>query len=179
MAAQVNGEPHPSSATLSHITGYPVVNDALLYYKSNPYGKKSIEIGDSAYQIFGKPIVPYLAKPYEYVSPYVKRADHLGAGALDRIDKKIPILKESTENIQAKSKQVVFYPVVKTRETTDHLFSVYNSEFKKVGGQGIVTTGKALISTGLVLTTEALNWFGDILRASKEKAKEAGNEATQ
>lgn len=123
--------------------------------------------------------MPYLAKPYQYVSPYVQKADNFGAGALTKIDEKFPIVKESTESIQAKGKQVVLYPVVKTRETTDHLFSVYNSEVKKVGGQGVVTTGKALISTGLVLTTEALNWIGDILRSGKEKAKEAKEEATQ
>lgn len=113
------------------------------------------------------------------MSPYVKKADSFGAGALTKIDERLPILKESTASIQSKGKQVVFYPVVKTKETTDHLFSVYSSEVKKVGGQGVVTTGKALISTGLVLTTEALNWVSDVLRSAKAKAKETGNEATQ
>ncbi|KAK6065879.1 hypothetical protein SCUP234_12331 [Seiridium cupressi] len=177
MATQVNGETHTSSATISHFKRYHFVNDALSYYQSNPYGKKSIELGDSAYQTFAKPFLPFLAKPYQYVSPYVKKADHLGAGALSKIDEKLPILTESTESIQAKGKQVAFYPVVKTRETTDHLFSVYNSEAKKVGGQGVVTTGKALISTGIVLTTEALNWISEVLRSGKEKAKETGSEA--
>jgi hypothetical protein len=140
---------------------------------------KLLELSDSAYQTFAKPVVHYLAGPYQYVSPYVKKADDFGAGALTKIDEKLPILKESTESIQAKGKQVAFYPVVKTRETTDHLFSVYNSEVKKVGGQGVVTTGKALISTGIVLTTETLNWIHEVLRSGKEKAKEAGNEVTQ
>ncbi|KAH6653396.1 hypothetical protein BKA67DRAFT_319703 [Truncatella angustata] len=169
MTAQVNGEPHPSSATLTHITSYPVVHHALSHYKSNPYGKKSLELGDSAYQTFAKPIVPYLAKPYEYISPYVKNADSFGAGALTKIDEKILILKESTESIQAKGKQVVFHPIVKIKEITDHLFSVYNSEVKQVAGHGFVATNKALISTGLVLATEALNWTGSILRMARIK----------
>lgn len=113
------------------------------------------------------------------MSPYVKKADSFGAGALNKIDEQLPILKESTESIQSKGKQIAFYPVVKTKETTDHLFSVYNSEVKKVGGQGVVTTGKALISTGIVLTTEGLNWVSAVLRSGKEKAKDASNEATQ
>ncbi|KAI1852636.1 hypothetical protein JX265_003123 [Neoarthrinium moseri] len=175
MASQVNGEVQPSSATLQHITGYPVVKDTLSAYKNNPYGKKSIELGDSAYQTFAKPVIPYLAKPYGYVSPYVKKADHFGAGALTKLDEKIPVLSTSTEEL----KQIAFFPVVKTKEGTDHVFSVYNSEFKKVGGDGVVTYGKAIISTGLVITSEALTWIGDFLRSSKEKAKEAGNDITQ
>ncbi|KAK7948127.1 uncharacterized protein PG986_009013 [Apiospora aurea] len=179
MAAQVNGEVHPSSATLQHIAGYPLVNDALATIKKNPYGQKSIEIGDSAYQTFAKPLLSIFAKPYEYVSPYVKKADHLGAGALNKIDERLPVLKKPTNELYAEGKQVVFYPVVKGKETTDHVFSIYNSECKKVGGEGVVTYGKALISTGLVITSETLDWIGDILRAGKAKAKEAGEQANQ
>ncbi|KAI0136877.1 hypothetical protein BJ170DRAFT_677746 [Xylariales sp. AK1849] len=179
MAARVNGETHPSSATLQHIRGYPVVSDALSTFKSNPYGQKSIELGDSAYQTFAAPVIPFLSKPYGYVYPYVKKADHFGAGALSKVDEKLPILKTPTKELYANTKQIVFLPVVKGKQTTDHLFSVYNSEFKKVGGDGVVTYGKAFISTGLVVTTETLNWIGSFLRSSKNKAKEAGNEATQ
>lgn len=177
MANQVNGEVHPSSATLQHITGYPVVNDALTTFKNNPYGKKSIELGDSAYKTFAKPVMPYLAKPYQYVSPYVKKVDNMGAGALDKVDERLPMLKKPTNELYANGKQIVFFPITKGKETTDHVFNVYNSECKKVGGEGIVSYGKALISTGLVVTSEALTWIGDILRAGKAKAKEAGHEA--
>lgn len=64
-------------------------------------------------------------------------------------------------------------------ETKDHVFDVYHSEYKKVGGDGLVTSGKALVSTGLVVTTEALTWVGDFLKARKVQAKEASNNATQ
>jgi hypothetical protein len=166
--------------SLQHIRGYPVVNDVVSYYQKNPYGKKSLELGDTAYQVFARPLVLYLEKPYElYLSAYVQKADRFGAGALNKIDEKIPIIKESTESIQAKSKQVAFYPVVKTKETTDHLFDVYNSEAKRVGGHGVVATGKALLSTGIVLTTEALDFINDYLRAGKEKAEKASNEVKQ
>ncbi|ORY60095.1 uncharacterized protein BCR38DRAFT_460049 [Pseudomassariella vexata] len=179
MAAQVNGDVHSSSATLQHITGYPLVSDALTTFKSNPYGQKSIELGDSAYKTFAAPVLPYLSRPYQYVSPYVQKADYLGAGVLNKVDERLPVLKTPTKELYSNGKQIVFYPVVKGKDATDHVFSVYNSEYKKVGGDGVVTYGKALISTGLVVTTEALNWIGDILRSGQSKAKEAGNEARE
>jgi len=176
MAPQVNGEV-PASATLQHITGYPIIHDALEVYKSNPYGKRSIELGDSAYKTFAKPILPIFSKPYQYVSPYVKKADHLGAGILNKVDQRLPALKKPSKEIYANGKQLVFFPVIKGKETSDHLFSVYNSEYKNVGGYGVVTHGKALISTALVITSESLEWIGDILRSGKAAAKDASQEA--
>ncbi|KAI0593820.1 hypothetical protein F4775DRAFT_586570 [Biscogniauxia sp. FL1348] len=181
MSTQLNGEVHPSSATLSHITGYPVVNDGLAYFKQNPYGQKSIELGDSAYQTFAKPVIPYFAKPYQYVSPYVKKADAIGDNALTKVDERLPALKKPTGELWTDGKNFVFFPVRKGIETKDHVFDVYNSEYKKVGGDSLVAYSKALISTGLVVTTEALNWISDLLKASKVQAKEATNndQATQ
>ncbi|KAI2611294.1 uncharacterized protein GGS25DRAFT_482226 [Hypoxylon fragiforme] len=176
MAAQVNGEVHPSSATLSHITGYPVVSDSIAYIKGNPYGQKSIELGDSAYKTFAKPVIPYLSKPYEYVSPYVKRADSIGDDTLSKIDQRIPALKKSTGELFTDGKNLFFLPLRKGLETKDHVFDVYGNEYKKVGGDGLVTSGKALVSTGLVVTSEALTWIGDFLRASKVQAKETSND---
>lgn len=177
MATQVNGEVHPSSATLSHITGYPVVSDGLSYFKQNPYGAKSIELSDSAYQAFAKPVIPYFTKPYEYVSPYVQKADQLGDKALAKVDERVPALKKPTGELWTDGKNIVFFPYRKSLETKDHVFSVYNSEYKKVGGDGIVTYGKAAITTGLVITTETLTWIGEYLKASKAKVKEAGSDA--
>lgn len=151
------------------------MSDALNVYKNNPYGKKSIELGDSAYQTFAKPVLPLFAKPYGYVSPYVQKVDLIGAGVLHKFDERVPVLTKPTGEIYANSKQVVFFPVVKTKETTDHLFAVYNAEVKKVGGDGVVTYGKAFISTGITITQEALTWIGDIITNTKEKAKEANS----
>ncbi|KAI1826911.1 hypothetical protein F4861DRAFT_20674 [Xylaria intraflava] len=177
--AQVNGEVSSSLATLSHITGYPVINDGIAYFKKNPYGQKSIELGDSAYQTFAKPFLSYLDKPYQYVSPYIKRADAAGDDALSRIDQRIPALKKPTDELVSDGKAIVFFPVRKGLETKSHVVDVYNSEYKKVGGDGLVTSGKALISTGLVVTSETLTWVGEILRAGKEEAKETTSHASR
>ncbi|KAI0202981.1 hypothetical protein F4808DRAFT_49143 [Astrocystis sublimbata] len=179
MSPQVNGEVHPSSATLSHITGYPVVNDSIAYFKKNPYGQRSIELSDSAYQTFAKPFLPYFNKPYQYVSPYVQKADAIGDDALSRIDERLPVLKKPTDELVSDSKAIITFPVRKGLETKDHMFEIYNSEYKKVGGEGLVTSGKALISAGLVVTSEALVWIGDVFRASKIQAKERSNDLSQ
>ncbi|KAI0025808.1 hypothetical protein F4780DRAFT_774660 [Xylariomycetidae sp. FL0641] len=179
MAPQVNGEVRPSSATLSHITGYPVVHDGVVYFKQNPYGQKSIELGDSAYQRFAKPLLPYISKPYEYVAPYVKKADLMGDDALSKVDERLPVLKKPSDELWTDGKNFVFFPVRKGVETKDHFFDVYNSEFKKVGSEGIVAYGKALVSTGLVFTSEAITWVGDMIRAGKVQAKETGNEMNE
>ncbi|KAI1076367.1 hypothetical protein F5B20DRAFT_555822 [Whalleya microplaca] len=179
MAAQVNGEVHPSSALLSHITGYPVVNDSITYFKKNPYGQKSIELGDSAYKTFAKPVIPYFSKPYQYVAPYVKKADLIGDDALTKVDERLPALKKPTHELWTDGKNLVFFPVRKGLETKDHVFDIYNSEYKKVGGVGLVTQSKALVSTGLVVTSEALTWVGDLLRVGKVQAKEARNDIAQ
>ncbi|KAI1296310.1 hypothetical protein F5Y03DRAFT_295014 [Xylaria venustula] len=178
MAPQVNGDVPPSSATLSHLTGYPVVSDGLAYLKKNPYGQKSIELGDTAYQTFAKPILPYLNRPYQYVEPYVKKADAIGDDALSKIDERIPSLQKSTDELVSDGKAIIFFPINKGIETKGHIVDVYNSEYKKVGGDGLVTSGKALISTGLFVTSEALTWVGDILRASKVRTKEATHNVT-
>ncbi|KAI1652342.1 uncharacterized protein F4817DRAFT_11263 [Daldinia loculata] len=179
MAAQVNGEVHPSSATLSHIRGYPVVNDSIAFIKGNPYGQKSIELGDTAYKAFAKPVFPYFSKPYQYVSPYIKKADQIGEDALNKIDERLPALKKPTGELWTDGKNLFFFPVRKGLETKDHVFDIYNSEYKKVGGDGLVTSSKALVSAGLVVTSEALTWIGDLLRAGKVQAKETGNEIRQ
>ncbi|GAW15781.1 hypothetical protein EKO27_g4075 [Xylaria grammica] len=179
MAPQVNGEIPPSSATLSHLTGYPVVHDGIAYFKKNPYGQKSIELSDSAYQTFAKSILPYLNKPYQYVSPYVKKADAIGDDTLSRIDERLPVLKKPTDELVSDGKAIVFFPVRKGMETKGYVIDIYNSEYKKVGGDGLVTSGKALISTGLFVTSEALSWVGDILRAGKVQAKEAASDSSR
>ncbi|KAI1811724.1 hypothetical protein GGS20DRAFT_561769 [Poronia punctata] len=171
-------ESRANRSALEHITGYPVVHDGITYFKKNPYGKKSIELSDSAYQLT-KPILPYLQRPYQYVSPYVLKADALGDEALSKIDERIPVLKKPTGELVNDGKAIIFFPVRKGLETKEYVFETYHSECKKSGGDGLVASSKAVISTGLVFTSDALTWVGDKLRAGKVQAKEATNDASQ
>lgn len=104
----LNGD--ASSKTISHLTSYPAVSDGIETFKSNPYGKKSLEIVDSAYARFAKPVEPYLEKPYSYAKPYVSKADDLGHRALNTVDGHFPIVKENTDTIIEKAKGTAFWP---------------------------------------------------------------------
>ncbi|KAK2684791.1 hypothetical protein QWA68_016590 [Fusarium oxysporum] len=98
---QVNGEISAAqySAFIQHLLNYPVINDGIHAFKSNEYGRRSIKLGDAAYQTFAAPIIPYFSKPYQYVWPYVQKVDSLGGNALDRIDKRFPVVKKPTEEL--------------------------------------------------------------------------------
>merc|ERR1712093_336336 len=95
MAPQVNGEA-PSSAFLSHLISHPVISDSISTFKSNPYGAKSLSITTSLSHKLADPLLPYLTKPYQYVSPYITKADSLGDSTLSTIDSKFPVVKKPT-----------------------------------------------------------------------------------
>merc|ERR1711939_680096 len=80
MAPQVNGEA-PSSAFFSHLISYP-------------YGAKSLSIPPSLSHKLADPLLPSLTKPYQYVSPYITKADSLGDSTLSTIDSKFPVVKK-------------------------------------------------------------------------------------
>lgn len=180
MAPQVNGElanGSSNSAFLQHLLGYPVINDGIHTIKTNELGQRSIKIGDSAYKTLAAPVLPWFAKPYEYVSPYVTRADSFGDKTLDRIDERFPVVKKPTGEIYADTKGLIWLPYNKAFEGRDHVYDVYSSEVKKTGEQGgYIGYGKAAVATALVVSTETLSWIGSFLSAKKAQASNAVNE---
>ncbi|QSZ37466.1 hypothetical protein DSL72_008564 [Monilinia vaccinii-corymbosi] len=171
MSPQVNGEPS-SSAFLSHLTSYPLIHDSISTFKSYPYGQRSIDLTTTSYEKFGKPFVPYLQKPYQYVSPYVAKADELGESTLSTIDSKFPAVKKPTGELYSDGKYLVFYPLTKGSEGKEYVLGKYNSEVKKTEDQGILGYGKAVVSTGLIVSSEAFQWLSQFLSAKKAEAKE-------
>jgi len=175
MAPQVNGET-PSSAFLSHLYSYPVISDSISTFKSNPYGAKSLSLTNDTYDRLSKPLLPYLSKPYEYVSPYVKKADSIGDSTLSTIDSKFPVVKKPTGELYDEGKSFVFFPLRKGTEGKEYVFSTYQSEVKKAGGDGVVNYGKAAIATSLLVSSDAISWLGSFLGQKKAEAKEVTNE---
>jgi hypothetical protein len=108
-APMVNGD-SKSSKFLTHLNSYPVVSDGVETFKSNSYGRKSIDLADSAYQRFGKPVEPYLETPYSYAKPYVNKADELADTGLGHVETRFPIVKEDTTTIVDKGKSIVWFP---------------------------------------------------------------------
>jgi hypothetical protein len=85
-------------------------------------------------------------------------------------------VKKPTGELYSDGKAFVFFPLKKGGEGKDYVFGVYGSEKKKVGGEGIVTNGKAALATGLIVSSEAVSWVMSFLQAKKEQAKEVTNE---
>jgi hypothetical protein len=158
------------------LTSYPLISDSISTFKSNPYGAKSLDLTSAGYEKLTKPLLPYLSKPYEYVSPYVKKADSLGDSTLSTIDAKFPYVKKPTGELYEEGKSFVFFPLKKTTETKDYVFKTYNSEVKKVGGDSIVTYGKAAVATGLIFSGDTYNYVLSFLNTKKAEAKEVASE---
>lgn len=164
--------------TTQHLYGYHIVHDGIETFKSNPYGAKSIQLGDSAYQTFAAPIVPYFNGPYQYVQPYVKKADDLGDKALSKVDERFPAVKKPTNELYTDAKGIILFPYHKGLEGRDHVVSLYSNEYKKANGGNdsgfaLISTGKAAITTVLVLGSETVKFIGDFWSAKKEDAHNA------
>jgi hypothetical protein len=161
---------------MQHLLDYPVVTDGIDTFKSNEYGQRSIKLGDSAYQTFAAPVMPFFSKPYQYVSPYLSRADSFGDQTLSRIDERFPVIKKPTSDLYNDTKGLILLPYHKGLEGRDHVFQVYSSECKKSEQQGYVAQGKAAISTALLVSNETLGWLSSFLTAKKAEATTAVNE---
>lgn len=178
MAAQVNGDvprSAPNSDFLQHLLQYPVIHDGVTTFKENQYGQKSIQLGDSAYQTFAKPILPYFQRPYEYVSPYVKKADSLGDQTLARIDERFPVIKKPTGELYVDAKNVVLFPYRKGLEGKDHVVKTYSDEVTKRNDAGLITYPRAALYTALIITSEAVSWISGFMGAKKAEVKSNAN----
>ncbi|PLB36599.1 MAGE-domain-containing protein [Aspergillus candidus] len=154
---------------ITHLTSYPIVSDTIAVVRTNKYGAKSLTYVDEGYIRFAKPVLPYLSVPYSYVAPYLSRADALGEQGLVKIDGRFPILKEDTEKIRG----TVFYPVHYVSDVRSHITDTYNTEYNKCGGNGLGARGKAVITTGLLLTSGTLDYVSHWLRERTVQAKDA------
>lgn len=158
---------------------YPVVSDGVYTFKSHEYGQRSIQIGDSVYQTFANSVFPWLAKPYQYAHPYVAQADSFGDKTLEKLDARFPIVKKPTNELYNETKGYVLLPYQKGLEGKDHVFQVYNNEFKKNEQPGLIAYGRAAVTTALVVSNETLSWISSFLSAKKAEAATAVNNATE
>jgi hypothetical protein len=158
------------------LLGYPFINDGVSTFKSNPYGQKSIEIGDSAYKTFAVPVMPYFSKPYQFVSPYIKKADSLGDMTLSKVDERFPVVKKPTGELYEDARNLVMMPYRVSLAGKDHVLSTYSTEKKKVGGENLMTYGKAIITTALIITSETVTSVSSYLTTKKEGVKNSVDE---
>ena len=167
-----------TDSSLQHVGSYPAVSDTKEAIENNPYGKKGIELANEGYNKVVAPVLPYAQGPYGYVAPYVQKADQLADSGLSKVDDKFPIVKQDTEKIKKTIFDLAFMPLRIANEGKDYVLSTYGNEYKKCGGDGYIAGGKALITTGLVVTSDSLSWLADFLNQKKEEAKETAKEKT-
>lgn len=161
---------------IQHLLDYPLVSDGVHTFKTNQFGQRSIKIGDSAYKTLSSSVFPWFAKPYEYVSPYVAQADTFGEKTLGKLDATFPVVKKPTNELYNDTKGLILLPFNKGIESRDHVFQIYNTEFKKTEQPGFVAYGRAALTTALVVSNETLNWISSFLSAKKSEANSAVNE---
>lgn len=170
-----NGE-KPQSLTLQHLTSYPVISDSIKFYEDNRYGAKSISLAQEAYIRLVLPVEPYLKTPISYVAPYLAKADSLGDEGLKKVDEKFPIVKEETASLKEKAQGVASLPLKYATDSKEYIIGTYQDEYKRTGGQGVVTTIKAILSTELKVTQDVLQYIADALQVKKQEAKKAVDE---
>ncbi|RKF71832.1 hypothetical protein GcM1_250242 [Golovinomyces cichoracearum] len=176
MAPQINGEARQTSEFLSHLKSYPVISDSITTITSNRYGAKSLSLTTSSYEKISKPLLPYLRTPIAYISPYAAKADSFGKSTLSSFDSRFPAVKKPTGQLIEDGKAVVFFPLRKGFEGKDYLKNIFGTEKKKIGGDGLINYGKAVITTGLIVTSETLNWFNGFLTEKTDQVKELKNQ---
>lgn len=155
---------------------YPVVKDGVTTFQNNQYGQKSIQLSDTAYRRLAEPVIPYLSKPYQYVSPYIERADQLGDQTLSRVDQRFPLIKKPTGELYADARDFVLLPYHTGLQGKEHVLGVYSAECKKLGGDSLLVYSKALVGTVFTIGGETLDWVGTYLNSRNEDAKDVANE---
>lgn len=172
-APQVNGDVTSSqSAFIQHLLTYPLISDSVHTVAANEYAQRSFKLGDSVYQTFAAPLLPWVAKPYGLVFPYVQKADSIGDKTLDRVDERFPIVKKPTGELYNETRELILLPYQKGLEGKEHVFSVYAAEYKKSEQQGLVAQGKAAVTTAVVVSNETLTWISNFVSAKRAEATE-------
>lgn len=155
-----------------HLTSYPVISDSITTFKTNPYGAKSLSL-TSASLAHLQPLLPYLARPYSLVSPYVQKADSLGDSTLSSLDARFPVVKKPTSDLYNSGREIVFFPLKKGSEGRDYVLGVFSAEKKNFEQDGVVGYGRALVGTGVVLSGEAYRLLSEYLIPGTKKAEKS------
>ena len=81
-------------------------------------------------------------------------------------------MKEDTEKIKGTVLDYAYFPFRLAGDSKDYVLDTYSSEYKKCGGDGYVAGSKAVITTGLVVTSDTLAWLSTFLGQKKEEGSD-------
>ncbi|KAL1953856.1 hypothetical protein VTO42DRAFT_2080 [Malbranchea cinnamomea] len=144
----------PASLFLSHLSSYPVVSQGISHFRNTPYGRKSIELADEGYN-YARPVLDRLT----VLTPYIKRADSLGNEGLNHVDTGFPLVREDPQVLL----DYLSAPLRLAGKSKKHVLDVYSAQYNRSGGHGYLAHGKALVTTGLKITSEGLKWLSEYL----------------
>jgi len=114
------------------------------------------------------------------IAPYVSAADNIGAQSLDSVDSHFPAIKNTELNtLKDHAFGVAQLPFALAGQGRDYVFATYDDEWSKVGGGGLVKTGKAMLSTELRIAVEGYQKVAGVLGPKVEKVKKTGVEKGQ
>ena len=116
---------------------------------------------------------PYAATPYAYLQPYLSAADGLGNSTLVTLDNNFPLITKDTATVRDTVADYVLVPVrlplTFAHRGREYLAQTYGREYRSCGGEGVVSMGKAMLGTGLVVVGDAVSWAHTwIVRAERE-----------
>ena len=135
-------------------------------------------MADHGYKSIVAPVLPYAQGPYGYVKPYVAKADEIADVGLKKVDQTFPIVKEDTQKIKGTVLDYAFLPFRMAFDGKDYVFNTYSNQYNKCGANGYVAGGKAMVTTGLMVTSDSLAWFSSWLIQKKEQTKDVVKEKT-
>jgi len=159
-----------------------MVNYSVDTYRSLPLGAYSLNLAANAYRRF---VSPFITHPYAqnniapYVSPYYHKVDHMGDNTLKTIDAHFPIVNSKPEELQNLVLTTLRKPLEFADEGKKYVTDVWGNEYKKCGGDGYVAAGKAIVTTSLVVGSEALGNVAAWLQQKETAAKAKVNERMQ
>ncbi len=110
------------------------------------------------------------------MKPYVAKADSLADDGLTKVDHTFPIVKQDTQKIKSSVVDLALFPLRVAGSSKDYVYNTYTGEYRKCGGDGLISGGKALITTGLVVTSDTLSLLSSLMAQKKEQTKEVAKE---
>lgn len=83
-------------------------------------------------------------------------------------------MKKDLDGIKDVVKGYVTLPLHIAEDGKQYVLNTYGAEYKKIGGEGYVASGKALVATGLLVTSHTLslvsNYLGHLKEEQEKKA---------
>lgn len=87
-------------------------------------------------------------------------------------------MKSTPQEIIDSAFNIANLPGKKANEAKDYVLGTWSQEYKKCGGEGVVSGGKAMVTTSLVVTSDVLGYISSFLSKKKAETEKVVKEKT-